>query len=212
MPLDKKGYLRCLFSFPFLERTDNYFKIWSLHYFQSVLKWLMAYIVLGWRLSTKKNRGDLKKEKVTVKSVQSTQRGDSGIYPWTQVVLLRPQCSVMSNSATHGLWPTRLLCPWDLQARILEWVAISFSRGSSPPWHRTQVSCIASRCFTLWATREAQEGERRDEFQPSELNVLQNAGNKHHSEFFLTTDRVKRKPVWWHDCHFKTAESTKFNQ
>ena len=68
MPLDKKGYLRCLFSFPFLERTDNYFKIWSLHYFQSVLKWLMAYIVLGWRLSTKKNRGDLKKEKVTVKS------------------------------------------------------------------------------------------------------------------------------------------------
>ena len=41
-----------------------------------------------------------------------------------------------------------------LQARILEWVAISFSRGSS--WTRdwTQVSCIAGRCFNLWATRE----------------------------------------------------------
>ena len=41
------------------------------------------------------------------------------------------------------------------QARILEWVAISFSRGSS--WLRdwTHVSCIAGRCFTLWATREA---------------------------------------------------------
>ena len=41
------------------------------------------------------------------------------------------------------------------QARVLEWVAISFSRGSSWPRNRTQVSCIAGRRFTLWATREA---------------------------------------------------------
>ena len=40
------------------------------------------------------------------------------------------------------------------QTRVLEWVAISFSRGSSQPRDRTQVSRIASRCFTLWATRE----------------------------------------------------------
>ena len=43
-----------------------------------------------------------------------------------------------------------------LQARILEWVAIPFSRGSSQPRDWTQVSCIASRFFTVWATREAQ--------------------------------------------------------
>ena len=42
-----------------------------------------------------------------------------------------------------------------LQARILEWVAISFSRGSSQLRDQTQVSCIAGRCFTIWATREA---------------------------------------------------------
>ena len=36
-----------------------------------------------------------------------------------------------------------------LQARILEWVAISFSRGSSQPRDRTWVSCIAGRCFIL---------------------------------------------------------------
>ena len=41
-----------------------------------------------------------------------------------------------------------------LQARILEWVAISFSRGSSRPRDWTQVSRIAGRRFTLWATRE----------------------------------------------------------
>ena len=41
-----------------------------------------------------------------------------------------------------------------LQERILEWIAISFSRGSSRPRDRTQVSCIASRRFNLWATSE----------------------------------------------------------
>ena len=40
------------------------------------------------------------------------------------------------------------------QARILEWVAISFSRESFWPRDWTQVSCIAGECFTLCATRE----------------------------------------------------------
>ena len=44
-----------------------------------------------------------------------------------------------------------------LQAGILEWVAFPFSRGSSQPRDRTQVSHIAGRLFTSWATREAQE-------------------------------------------------------
>ena len=41
------------------------------------------------------------------------------------------------------------------QARVLEWVAISFSRGSSQPRDQTRVSRTAGRCFTVWATREA---------------------------------------------------------
>ena len=44
-----------------------------------------------------------------------------------------------------------------LQARILGWVAFSFSRESSQPRDWTQVSCIAGRFFTSSATREAQE-------------------------------------------------------
>ena len=52
-------------------------------------------------------------------------------------------CSPPSSSI-HGI----------LQARILEWVAISFSRGSSRPRNRTQVSRIAGRHFILWATKE----------------------------------------------------------
>ena len=40
------------------------------------------------------------------------------------------------------------------QARVLEWVAISFSRGSSQPRDQTHFSCIGSRRFTIWDTRE----------------------------------------------------------
>ena len=42
-----------------------------------------------------------------------------------------------------------------LQARILEWIATSFSRGSSRPRDRTRVSRVGGRRFNLWAIREA---------------------------------------------------------
>ena len=44
-----------------------------------------------------------------------------------------------------------------LQVRILEWVAMPSSRGSSQPRNQTQVSHIPSRFFTIWATKEVQE-------------------------------------------------------
>ena len=49
------------------------------------------------------------------------------------------------GSSVHGI----------SQARLLEWVAISFSRGSSQARIQTQVSYIAGRFFTNWATMEA---------------------------------------------------------
>ena len=63
--------------------------------------------------------------------------------------LCLPPCDPMDCrppvSSVHGI----------LYARILEWVAISFSRGSSWPRDRTRVSCIAGRSFTILATWEA---------------------------------------------------------
>ena len=44
-----------------------------------------------------------------------------------------------------------------LQARTLEWISMTFSRGSSQPTGWNQVSHIAGRFFTIWATRETQE-------------------------------------------------------
>ena len=58
--------------------------------------------------------------------------------------LCDPMDYSLPGSSIHGIF----------QARVLEWVAISFSRGSSWPLDRTWVSRIASRLFTVWATRE----------------------------------------------------------
>ena len=44
-----------------------------------------------------------------------------------------------------------------LQARMLEWVAVPFSRGFSQPKDQTQVSRIAGGSFTRWAIRKAQD-------------------------------------------------------
>ena len=68
------------------------------------------------------------------------------------------QVSVAQSCLTlwpRGLQPARLLCPGILQARVLEWAAISFSRGSSQPRDWSQVSCIVGRFFTIWASRGA---------------------------------------------------------
>ena len=61
------------------------------------------------------------------------------------LTLCDPMDYNLPGSSVHGI----------LQTRILEWVAIPFSRGSSRPRDGTQVSCIAGRFITIWATREA---------------------------------------------------------
>ena len=61
------------------------------------------------------------------------------------------------------LSPVQLFAtPWSVcivhgipQARILEWVAFPFSRGSSQPRNQTRVSCIAGGFLTNWVMREA---------------------------------------------------------
>ena len=63
--------------------------------------------------------------------------------------------SAVSDSAT--LWTAAhqaTLSMGILQARILEWVAMPSSRGSSQPRDQTQVSHIAGGFFTIWATKE----------------------------------------------------------
>ena len=70
---------------------------------------------------------------------------------WSEVAqscptLCDPMDCSLSGSSVHGIF----------QARVLEWIAVSFSRGSSQPRNRSRVSHIAGRYFTIWANREAQ--------------------------------------------------------
>ena len=58
--------------------------------------------------------------------------------------LCDPMDYSLPGSSVHGI----------LQARILGWVAVPFSRGSSQPRNRTRDFCTASGFFTNWATRE----------------------------------------------------------
>ena len=58
--------------------------------------------------------------------------------------LYNPMDCSLPGSSVHRIF----------QERILEWVAISFSRKSSWPRDRTHVPRIVGRCFTIWATRE----------------------------------------------------------
>ena len=59
--------------------------------------------------------------------------------------LCDPMDCSLPCSSVHGIF----------QARVLEWVTISLSRGSSRPRDRTWVSRVVGRCFTISATREA---------------------------------------------------------
>ena len=65
--------------------------------------------------------------------------------------------SVVSDSlCSHGLYRAGSSVHGILQARILEWVTIDFSRGSSQPRDQTWVSHVAGRFFTIWAAREVE--------------------------------------------------------
>ena len=63
------------------------------------------------------------------------------------------------SSSVHGV----------LQARTLEWVANSFSRGSSRSRDPTSVSCTVGRFFTIWATREASSDLKPHKFWSSSV-------------------------------------------
>ena len=116
-------------------RVKNFLSMWTLHPFDSIwvlcLKWLFGF----WSsvpkpLSCGVSAGFLTNLKLC--------------WFWSDILI---KCFLSVISLSMGI----------LQARILEWVAIPFSRGSSQPRDRTQVSHAASGFFTSWATREAQK-------------------------------------------------------
>ena len=91
-------------------------------------------------LQTAEKRREKRKERKISEVIQSS------------LTPCNPMDCSLPGSSVHGIF----------QARVLEWVAISFSRGSPQRRDQTWVSRIAGRCFTIWANRETQPGKRRE--------------------------------------------------
>ena len=134
----------------------------------------------------------------------------------------------MSNSLQpygNGTWPGSSV-HGILQARILEWVTIHFSRESSWPGGWTWVSSIAGRFFTIWASREApiilnsllkaiskgashqllpSRGEAEILQNTSVLQILQNT--ERYSAMLLVYTSLSCRKVWFK--HSDTPNMTK---
>ena len=100
---------------------------------------------------------------------------------WSEISHLCLTLCDRMDYAVHGIFLDR----------TLEWVAIPFSRGSSQPRDRTQVSCTARRFFTSLATREAQEYWSGKPI-PSPANFLSQESNLLHCRQILYKLSYKR--------------------
>ena len=105
------------------------------------------------------------------------------------LILCNPMDYSLPGSSVHGI----------LQSRILEWVAIPFSRGSSLPLDRTQDSCTAGRFFTVWDMRalksqgRAPEGWRGGQHLSPCLDISSTACQVFSNCLSHSPQRIKRK-------------------
>ena len=110
-------------------------KVWNTSRVQKLGAQL--HISLGWTLIQRSSMGEKWKHNINESESEVTQ---------SCLTLCDPMNCNLSGSFVHGIF----------QARVLEWIAISISSGSSRPRSRTPVSHITGRSFTIWVTREAQ--------------------------------------------------------
>ena len=83
--------------------------------------------------------------------IQSSKLRNKRYKLWKSESEVAQSCLTLCNPMDYGYQASPSM--GFFQTRILEWVAVPFSKGSSQPRDQTQVSCIACRRFTLWATR-----------------------------------------------------------
>ena len=97
------------------------------------------------------------------------------------LALCNPMDCSLAGSSVHGIF----------QARVLEWVAVSFSRGSFWPRDRTRVSHIVGRRFTIWATREVLGDTQEVSFQRGKCTP------QSPSAVWSLIFRLPSLTIWW---------------
>ena len=140
--------------------------IWirQIFFFQVFYKlWLCGYSVLNVKRSEKLINvlmgQSVRKNETNMQMIINLNISSRSVYTWNFNLIINTKESEVAQSCPTLCNPMDCSLPGSsvhgiFQARVLEWGAISFSRGSSRPRDRTQVSCIVGRRFTIWATRE----------------------------------------------------------
>ena len=105
------------------------------------------------------------------------------------LTLCNPMDCSLPGSSVHGI----------LQARILEWVSMPYSRGSFQPRDLTHISHITSRLFTLWATRKSldilQLKNTLTKYLTDNLKSFQGHWNK--ESLRNCSSQEEHKEIWW---------------
>ena len=109
------------------------------------IPWNTHSSILSWKIPLIEKSGALQSVGLDMTECTHTHNKSENEITQSCLTLWDPMECSLQGSSVHGIF----------QARLLEWVAISFSRRSSQPRDQTLFSHIASRCFTIWATREA---------------------------------------------------------
>ena len=105
-------------------------------------------------------------------------------------MLVTQWCSTLYDPMDYSPWESSV--HGILQARMQEWVAVPFSRGSSRPSEWTLVSCTEGKFFTIWATKKWTVSTSYLLYRkPAEVWLIKEKGEK----FYKI---IKRKP-WFSD-------------
>ena len=104
-------------------------------------------------------------------------------------MLVAQSCPTLYNPMEHN--PPGSSVHGILQAEVLRWVAMPFSRGSSWSKDRTQVSCTEGGFFTTWATREAKRAPRDVKYPKVEHYLLPGFRGKRRVAWITYDNRVQ---------------------
>ena len=118
--------------------------------------------------------------------------------------LCDPMDSSQPSSSVHGIF----------QARILEWVTISFSRRSSWPRDRTRVSRIVGRRFTIWATWIIQSIKKKKKSNYQNIQeevILPNSYCETKITFITKPDKDITKKLWSSICDEYRCKYPQYN-
>ena len=165
---DENSFFKKGWSFSWKDEAQRCWGKWGFEsgrfFFQVFYKlWLCGYSLLNVKRNEKLINvlmgQNVSKNETNMQMIINLNISSRSVYTWNFNLIIDTKESEVAQSCPTLCDPMDCSLPGSsvhgiFKVRVLEWGAISFSRGSSQPRDQTQVSCIMGRRFTIWATRE----------------------------------------------------------